>query len=647
MWRFLLCALALAILPTPCSAQESALTLTVGVDEPGARISPTMWGGMIEDMSFAVDGGLYAELVKNRSFEFPDPLMGWTKTASSGNAEILDRDPFSEAQPHYLRLEHGAGVSNEGFRGIGVREKETYIFSVQVRAAKSHPVLYVQLVGSGGRSLAEARLSRIPRRWTRYTATLRTTATDAKARLNLTVEGAGAADVDMVSLFPQKTWRNRPGGLRADLAQMIADLKPGFIKFPGGFSTEGRDLESHYQWKSTIGDITERRLAISPWNKFSARPMPDYYQSLGFGFFEYFQLSEDLGAEPLPVLNPGMAAMFSGKIAPMDQLAPYVQDALDLVEFANDPPTSAWGGMRARMGHPAPFHLKMLRIGNEQTGPGYFERYRQFATAMAAKHPEIKLIGGTGPRPDGADFDLAWENLLAAKADIVDEHSHNQPDWFYGGVTHFDRVSRDGPKVMMGEWAAHTEPGLVNSNNRNNLAAALAEAAFMTGLERNADLVVMSAYAPLLANADAWQWKPSLIWFDSLQTYGTPSYYVQKLFGENRGDVVLPVQLQGGATQRRFYASAARDERSGEIIIKAVNPLSHPVTARIKLAGAHIGLRAQAMILTGAAPTDENSFEQPRKVYPVQEPLAVAGSEFDYTFRPYALTVLRLSDETR
>jgi len=809
--------------PLARGAADTA-TLTVQADKPGAKISPTMWGIMFEDLNFAADGGLYAELAKNRSFEFPNPMMGWSKippASTAGSVEILDQAPFNAANPHYLRIKadgagEGFGVANEGFRGMGVRESEGYAFSAQVRAVEGRPALRIELVGGDGRKLAEARLNGFTGQWKKYSATLRATATEPKARLNIYVEGPGAADVDMVSLFPEKTWKNRPNGLRADLVQMLADLKPGFIKFPGGFLTEGPRLENRYQWKTTIGDLAERKLIISPWNEFPPRPAPDNFQSYGLGFFEYFQLCEDIGAEPLPALNPGMAAQFSGEMAPLDQLGPYVQDALDLIEFANGSATSPWGRKRAEMGHPQPFNLKMLRVGNQELGPEYIGRYEKFARALKAKHPEIKLVAGAGPDPAGDNFKFAWDKLRELKADIVDEHAHLQPDWFFSSAARFDKYDRNGPKVMMGEWAAHSLPGLVNLDNRNNWETALSEAAFMTGLERNADIVVMSCYAPLFAHVDAWQWVPSLLWFDNLRVYGTPNYYVQKLFSENRGDVVLPLDVQapevssgpkggtigvgtwatqtefkdimvtrdgqtlfssdfangtkgwkllgegdwkmengvlrqnstaanvraiagdkswtsytyslkarklGGAegflilfnmqdentrswwniggwgntrhgiemngilTQvpgsietgrwydiktelkgakvdcyldgrlvqsaevpvlhvQRLYASALRDNKTREVILKVVNPLKDPVETHVNLSGARVTSSAKAIVLASPKLTDENSMEAPRNIFPAEEPVRNVNASFNYSFRPYSVTVLRLSTET-
>ena len=528
-------------------------TLTVKADKPGARINPAMWGIFFEDINFGADGGLYAELVKNRMFEFPEPLMGWTKICPSlarGEISIREDDPFDPANPRHVRiLSEGTaplGISNEGFRGIGVRQGEAYYFSALVRGVAGSPVLLVQFYGADGSLLDSVTSGGFSPEWKKCTAKLHPNATDVKARLALLVEGKGALDLDHVSLFPEKTWRNRPGGLRADMVQMLADLKPGFLRFPGGCIVEGSVLERRYQWKKTIGPIEDRRLLINRWNyEFLHRPTPDYFQSFGLGFFEFFQLCEDIGATPLPILNCGMACQFnSGELAPLDQLSPFIQDALDLIEFANGPATSSWGAKRATLGHPGPFNLKMLGVGNEQWGGQYLERYARFAKILKEKHPEITLVSAAGPSPADDRFNFLWPRLRELRADIVDEHCYANPVWFFANTHRYDNYDRNGPKVFMGEYAAQSI-ALVSPKNRNNLECALAEAAYMTGLERNADVVRLASYAPLFAHVDAWQWTPNLIWCDNLRVYRTPSYYVQQLFSRNRGDVVVPVELTG------------------------------------------------------------------------------------------------------
>jgi alpha-L-arabinofuranosidase len=339
------------------------------------------------------------------------------------------------------------------------------------------------------------------------------------------VEGKGGFDVDMVSLFPEKTWKGRPGGLRADMVQMLADLKPGFMRFPGGCIVEGTDLARRYQWKKTLGPVEERPLLVNRWNyEFLHRPTPDYFQSFGLGFYEYFQLCEDIGAQPLPILNCGMACQFnSSELCPLDQLDSFVQDALDLIEFANGPVTSEWGAKRGALGHPAPFGMKMMGVGNEQWGPEYVERYARFAKTLKQKHPEIALIAAAGPSPDDDRFKFLWSNLRKLNADIIDEHCYARPNWFLNNTHRYDDYDPNGPKVFMGEYAAQSDRTL-STKNRNDLECALAEAAYLTGLERNAAVVRMASYAPLFSHTDAWQWTPDLIWVNNLSVVPTPNY---------------------------------------------------------------------------------------------------------------------------
>jgi len=397
----------------PNSPAAESLALTVQADQPGAKINSAMWGVFFEDINLGADGGLYAELVKNRSFEFPDAMMGWFKLSPSksvGTLAIRDDNPFNAANPHYLRIESQGkdlfGVANEGFRGIGVRAGEAYHFTAQIRSVAGSPKLRVELYSSGGVLLDSARLEGFSAAWKKQSAVLRPKVADAKAKLYLLVDGAGALDFDMVSLFPEKTWKNRPGGLRADMVQWLADLKPGFVRFPGGCIVEGIYLTSRYQWKNTIGPVEERKLLLNRWNvEFLHRPTPDYYQSFGLGFFEFFQLCEDIGAQPLPILSCGLACQFnSGEACPLDQLDPYIRDAIDLIEFANGPATSTWGAKRTAMGHPAPFNLKMIGIGNENWQQPYIERYAKFHAALKAKHPEIQLVSSAGPGPEDDHF---------------------------------------------------------------------------------------------------------------------------------------------------------------------------------------------------------------------------------------------------
>jgi len=354
----------------------------------------------------------------------------------------------------------------------------------------------------------------------------------------------------------------------------------------------------------------------------------------------------------MPILNCGMACQFNSKeLVPVDQLQPYIQDALDLIEFANGPVTSEWGAKRAEMGHPKPFNLKYLGVGNEQWGPQYIERYVPFVKALKEKYPQVQLIGATGSDPQifpNGPKEVAFlqEQLQHLEADIIDEHFYRKPDWFFDSADHYDKYERTGSKVFVGEYAAQSV-GVASPNNRNDLKCALAEAAFMTGLERNADLVTMSCYAPLFGHEERWQWRPDLIWFDNLQSYATPNYYVQQLFSLNRGDVVLPVEVSGQepptSKQPGLYVTSSRDEKSNEIILKVVNSAAEPTTSEIRIEGVRrLARRGTAIVLAGEKLTDENSLAEPKKVAPVTNPLRSVGASFEHTFPAYSLTVLRL-----
>jgi alpha-L-arabinofuranosidase len=641
------------------SAFASAVTIEVQADRPGANINPAMWGIFFEDINFGADGGLYAELVKNRGFEFPDPMMGWSKLSPSlarGQLSIHDEHPFSTANPHYLRIESEAqipfGVANEGFRGMGVRQGAAYNFSAQIRRVAGSAALRIELYGSDGTLLDSVRLNDIATHWTKQTVVLHPKDTDPKARLYLLIDGKGGLDLDMVSLFPEKTWKNRPAGLRADMVQMLADLKPGFMRFPGGCIVEGTDLSRRYQWKKTLGPVEERPLLINRWNyEFLHRPAPDYFQSFGLGFFEFFQLCEDIGAQPLPILNCGMACQFnSAELCPLDQLDPFIQDALDLVEFANGPVTSEWGAKRAALGHAAPFNMKMMGIGNEQWGPEYVERYAQFAKVLKAKHPEISLIAAAGPSPDDDRFKFLWSKLRELNADIIDEHCYATPDWFLKNTHRYDGYDRNGPRVFMGEYAAQSDHTL-STKNRNNLESAIAEAAYLTGLERNADVVRLASYASLFAHTDAWQWTPDLIWVNNLTVVATANYYVQQLFSRNRGDQVLPTRIKLSAepasgpatTSQQLFASATREDAAGEVILKVVNAANSASDAEIRLDGASsVGPRARAVVLTSASAAAVNSFDQPNNVAPLESVIENASSHLNHTFPAHSLTVIRV-----
>jgi alpha-L-arabinofuranosidase len=671
MKRMVACLLVCGSLLAAATLSRGETQITVDVGKPGAKISPAMWGIFFEDINFGADGGLYAEMVKNRSFEFSDASKGWTEIQprdTDGLFEIRDANPLNASNPHYLRLAvkkpgSGYGVANEGFRGVGVRKGDKYYFSVYARSMGSPMGLKIQIVGGrGNRTLAEGTIANIGEGWKNYNVPITATDTEPKAKLNVLVTTAGVVDLDMVSLFPEDSAAKsgtdpRPiPGLRKDLVTLLADLKPGFMRFPGGCIVEGRDIDTRYQWKNTIGDINQRKSLINRWNdELPARPAPDYFQSFGLGFYEFFTLCEQIGAEPLPILNCGMACQYNtAQLVPMDQIEPYVQDALDLIEFANGAADSTWGKKRVEMGHPAPFNLKMMGVGNEQWGPQYIERYKVFAKAIKDKYPDVKLIGATGG--DSASFPTGFDGakevqflqtqLRGLNADFVDEHFYRLPEWFEDNTNHYDAYERKGPKVFVGEYAAQSK-GVASPDNRNNWECALAEAAFMTGFERNADLIAMTSYAPLFAHEDAWQWVPNLIWFDNLQSYGSTSYYIQQAFSRNRGDKVLSAQVANPPVRlgkkTALFASASLDESGKEVILKIVNIVSEATQATISLQGAaKVGPNASVTVLNSGNLAERNSIAEPKSVAPVSGTEKIDTPTFKYSLKPSSMTVLRI-----
>ncbi|MFI0239447.1 alpha-L-arabinofuranosidase C-terminal domain-containing protein [Streptomyces sp. NPDC016845] len=529
-----------AVLP-PTAAADGAeaggvtdYTVTVDPTRTGAAIDDTMYGVFFEDINRAADGGLYAELVQNRSFEYSTadnaaytPLTAWT---TSGAARTVDDDGRLNARNRtYLDLGAGASVTNSGYgTGITVRKGARYDFSVWARADSA---LTVTLADADG-ALAAPRRVTTRGGWARYTATF--TATRASTTGRLSVATGRAAALDMVSLFPRDTYNGRTNGLRKDLAEKIAALKPGFVRFPGGClvntgSMEGYDAASGYQrkrayqWKDTIGPVEQRATNANFWG---------YNQSYGLGYYEYFQFSEDIGAMPLPVV-PALVTGCGQNRATDDEalLERHIQDTLDLIEFANGPVTSEWGRKRARMGHPKPFHLTHLEVGNEENLPEqFFARFKEFRAAVEARHPDVTVISNSGPDDSGTTFDTAWKLNKDADVAMVDEHYYNSPQWFLQNNDRYDSYDRGGPEVFLGEYAS----------GGDTFANALAEGAYMTGLERNADIVKLASYAPLLAREDTVQWRPDMIWFDDQKAWGSASYEVQKLFMRNVGDRVVP-----------------------------------------------------------------------------------------------------------
>lgn len=651
--KITLCSLLL----TGFLANAQKTTLEVNTAKTITKIQPTMYGVFFEDINFAADGGLYAEMIKNRSFEFENPLMGWNQPNSdrhsfnkqSGIAttvKVLE----NKTNPNFCRviINDGKGYEliNEGFRGMGIKKDAKYNLSLK---AANHDgaikKINIQFIDKDKKILGETSIVPTANDWQNYTAQFTASQTEAKAKLKITFEGTGTIDLDMISLFPDDTWNHRKNGLRKDIVQLLYDMKPGFLRFPGGCIVEGRTLAQRYQWKKTVGDVDKRETLINRWNtEFDHKPAPDYFQTFGLGFFEYFQLAEDIGASPLPILSCGMACQFNtGELVPMDELNPYVQDALDLIEFANGSVDTPWGKIRSEMGHPKPFNLKLIGVGNEQWGPEYIERYKVFEKAIKAKYPTMTIVSGAGPFPEGDYFEYGTKELKKLNAEIVDEHYYKNPQWFRDNATRYDSYNRKGPKVFAGEYAAQSV-AIASPDNKNNWECAFSEAAFMTGLERNAEVVHLTSYAPLMAHAEAWQWTPDMIWFNNLEAYGSANYQVQKLFSTNRGTDLLDITKDGKAVtgQNNLFASAVKDVNTKEIIVKLVNASANVQDVNIDLKGSKFQSKGKVTTLTSTNLDDVNSFETPKKISPIESEIKCKGDKVPMSLPAHSVTVLKL-----
>lgn len=572
--------------------QREKIVIDIKTDGARREVSPMLYGIFFEDINYGGDGGLYAELIANRSFEYytrevnpPEAdathdvhKMCW-ETIGDISFSIGTRFPLSKAHSHYAHLsgETGCGLRNLGFcnEGFAVREGQVFRFScyarnavpvkLNIRFADPNGTLY------GNRSFS---LVRAAHGWSKYNLTITATGTCKQVYPELLLESEGAVDLDLISLFPADTFHDRPNGMRRDLAALLADLHPRFMRFPGGCIVEGRSFDNMYCWKDTVGALTERRTNWNRWQmeeyQINGQSSADYYQSYGIGFYEYFCLCEDLGAKPVPVINCGMTCQWhESLLAPMDELDKWIQDVLDLIEFANGSTETLWGKKRADMGHPEPFGLEYIGIGNEQWGAVYFERYEAFQKVLSEKHPEIRLITCAGWTAEGEDFDTAyrWMKENPEKAYAVDEHFYKSPEWFLENLHRYDNYDRSLPKVFAGEYAAHTDES--TPKRVCNWHAALCEAAFLTGVEKNSDHVVMTCYAPLFSRTGHQQWQPDLIWFDNDSAYGTPSYYVQQLFSTNIGTKLAEVSVCAEGSS--ICTSATLSEDGSTLYFKLVN----------------------------------------------------------------------------
>jgi len=515
-------------------AHAESASITVDVTHPTHAISPTLWGIFFEDINMSTDGGIYPELVRNRSFEDADTLQNWKFTnvgdgkseASIITGDVQARPSTAPLNPYnrkslQLKVDGSFTLENDGYWGMGVVSGETYTLKFAAREESFNGKLTAKILSADGVVLALGEISDLGRPWKYHTLNMTPSGTDSKAKLEISGSGNGVVFLDMVSLMPNKTWKDH--GLRPDLAESLDDLHPKFMRFPGGCWVEGDDLAHMNHWKNTIGNIDVRTPLWNIWG---------YNATHGLGFYEYLQLAEDLGAEPLFCINVGMSHK---ETVPMDRMGQWVQDAVDAVEYANGPTNSTWGALRAKAGHPAPFNLKYMEIGNENGGPDYVERWPLLANALREKYPYLKFIVNT---------DLRGRPYPKNPApDIVDEHYYESPESFMRRADQYDKYDRNGPKIFVGEYAVTQHAG------KGNLRAAIGEAAFMTGMERNSDQVIMASYAPLLVNLNHRAWNPDLINFDSSRWYGLPSYYVQKMFAENRGDICLPIEVHSPPAQ--------------------------------------------------------------------------------------------------
>lgn len=621
-----------------------AMRVVIQADKPGPAISPLLYGIFFEDINYAADGGLYAEMVQNRSFDYYatvgagrdlQPLTAWSSVSQGGRKSTLrvEIDHPQDAQnPNYCQVnltgDSGeAGLANAGFGGgLSVKSGASYDFSMYSRwlRGSAGPVT-VALQSPDGSVLDKVEVPAPGKDWRKNEAVLRPNRDEPKARLVITAATTGTLGIDMVSLFPQDTFKGRKNGMRKDLAQAIADLKPGILRFPGGCLVHGHGLDNAYRWKETVGPLTERR---PKWNRWG------YHQTMGLGYFEYFQLCEDIGAAPLPILPAGVSCGFNRpfEAARGAQLEEMVQDAIDVVEFANGPADSKWGSVRAKMGHPAPFHLKYVGLGNEEHDTTTFrEVFPQFVTALRAKHPEIKIVGTSGLGPGVPLFDL----MEKTGVDISDEHYYESPEWFIRNQHRFDNAKRGATKIFVGEYASRG----------NRLFNALAEAVYLTGIERNSDLVVMGAYAPLLARYNFTQWQDAnLIYFDNNTVVRTPNYHVQHMFSTHLGSQYLPASISAnssGADTTILAVSCTIDKANGKLFMKVVNPSSLLINAECQLQGAG-DIQAQAELTLLQGPKEGvNTLSDPMAIAPVRSTIQV-GSTFTLPVPPFSAQVVTL-----
>jgi alpha-L-arabinofuranosidase len=619
------------------------LAATISLKPENAKpISDLLIGVFFEDINYSADGGLYAELLQNRDFEYTpveklyrdttwNSKHSWTTEGDIGFA-IDSTSPVHPNNPQYAVLnavQPGGALINSGYDGIFLKKGDAYEFSFFAKNSDSKSKnLLVKLVTADGLILAKASLNINSGKWKKYSTTLVAADGAKDARLQLQMQSAGSVMLDMISLFPQKTFKNRKNGMRADLAETIAAIRPKFIRFPGGCVAHGDGVGNIYRWKNTVGPIEKRKPQPNIWR---------YHQSVGLGFFEYFQYCEDIGAAPLPIIAAGVPCQNSGMLdgrcgqqqgIPMSEMDDYIQDILDLVEWANGPANSKWGKMRADAGHPAPFHLKYIGIGNEDLISDVFEeRFTMIYNVLRQKHPEITVIGTVGPFYEGTDYEQGWALASKLNVPVVDEHYYESPDWFINNQNFYDNYDRKKSKVYLGEYASRG----------NTLFNALAEALYLVNVERNADVVTMTSYAPLLANEKHTQWNPDLIYFNNAEVKPTVNYAVQKLFGNNSGNEYLPSGIkltnEDEAVNKRLAISVVRNTSDGSVIVKMVNLLPVATSVNLDLKNLSTGNKAEKSVLQGR-PDD--------KSVPVTVAAISVGAELKEALPPYSFTVWKI-----
>nr|MBR4281530.1 alpha-L-arabinofuranosidase [Clostridia bacterium] len=620
------------------------MKLTVHPFEKKQAIDPLLYGVFFEDINYGGDGGLYAELVANRSFENVNHkgedcrMMRWSPLPG-GEISIRDESPRSGHNPHYLHV--AGGVKNEGYLGQGFYAKQGESYRLTVIARAEQPCTLCAAFEAEGTVLACGEIS-LAADW--HKQTLSIPMAQESRRVWLTLSADEAFDLDFVSLMPADTFLGRENGLRRDIAQAIADLHPAFLRFPGGCIVEGRSYENMYRFRETLGPVEDRRTNWNRWQmdeyQKEGRSSADYFQTYGLGFYEYFLYCEDIGAQPLPILNCGLTCQWHESLTiPMEEMGPIIQDYLDLIEFARGSESTPMGRIRAEMGHPAPFRLEMIGVGNEQWNDIYFERYEVIHAAVKAVYPDVRLVGCAGWTSSGTEYDAAhaWMRQTAAKPDYSDEHFYKRTSWYYENIDRYANYDPALPRVFVGEYAAHAEQD--KGELQNSLRTAVAEAAFLTGVEQAAKNVSMTCYAPLLGRIGANQWLPDMIWFDEKGLFLTPNYHVQRMFSTNRGDWLGDI-TQAGSEELYTTVSFRED---GTIILKAVNPTDHAVPADVALPGAICG-KVAATVLTGC-PEDVNSPDAPDRVCPVTREGRAEGGQLTWTFEPWSVSVLVIRAE--